>query len=171
MKQKHADKLYELADLIHAVARRLTAPADLKLGPCTPVEINVMRFISKNPGTSVNVAATATLLFPSNLSRVLKSLIAKGLLRREVDDWDARTVRLYPTELARANMEHMRDVWSQALAGMTTDMATVELANTALRRIETELASRSPALGPRGGGLKASASDRSQPTRRKKHAR
>ena len=43
--EEQADRLYEIADLIHAVARRLAAPADLRPGPCTPVEINVMRRI------------------------------------------------------------------------------------------------------------------------------
>ena len=144
MKHQDADQLYQLADLVHAVARLLPAPADLKPGPCTPVEINVMQFIGKNPGTSASVAASATLLLPSNFSRVLKGLIAKGLLRREIDENDARGVRLYPTALANANTRHLRDAWSRALAGVATDMATVELVNAALRRIETELALGAP---------------------------
>lgn len=144
MTEERTDTLYELADLIHALARQLGAPADLRPGPCTPVEISVMRFISKNPGTSARAAANATRLPSSNFSRVIKSLISKGLLLRKADERDARSVRLYPTEMAEANMERMRAFWSQALEGTTADPATLDLVNMTLRRIESELASEAP---------------------------
>lgn len=154
MAEEQADRLYELADLIHAVARQLGTPADLRPGPCTPVEISVMRFISRNPGTSARTAANATRLPSSNFSRVIKGLIAKGLLLRKADERDARSVRLYPTEMAKANMERMRAFWSRALEGTTAEPATLDLINTTLRRIESELVSEAQvpaqAVGRRG---------------------
>jgi DNA-binding MarR family transcriptional regulator len=138
---RRTDTLYELADAIHALARQLAAPAALRPGPCTPVEISVMRYISRHPGTAARVAAQATRLPSSNFSRVSKSLMAKGLLRREADAHDARGVRLYPTELAQANSELMRAAWSRALAGTRADPATLELVTTTLRHIEADLVS------------------------------
>ncbi len=142
MTEEQAEKLYQLADLIHAVARQLGAPADLRPGPCTPVEISVMRFISRNPGSSARVAAAATRLASSNFSRVIKGLISKGLLRRETDGQDARGVRLYPTDLAKANEAQMRRAWSAALAGAAPDLHTIDLVNAVLWDIEAELALR-----------------------------
>jgi MarR family transcriptional regulator, temperature-dependent positive regulator of motility len=141
--EEQADRLHELADLIHAVARQLVVPADLRPGLCTPVEISVMRFVSQNPGTSARMAANATLLPSSNFSRIVKGLISKGLLRREADKSDARIARLHPTELAKANSEQMRAVWNKALEDIVPDPATMEIVNDTLRRIEAALILRS----------------------------
>jgi len=140
-----AETLYELADLIHAIARQLAVPADLRPGPCTALEISVMRFVVKNPGTSAGAAAQATRLPSSNFSRLIKGLVLKGLLRRETDDRDARAVRLYPTGMALSNRESMREAWSRSLDGTASDLATLDLVNSALRQIESELAARSQA--------------------------
>jgi len=142
MTEEEADRLYELAGLIHAVARQLDAPADLRPGPCTPVEISVMRFVSLNPGTSARAAADATRLATSNFARVIKGLILKGLLRREPDERDARGVCLYPTELAKENSARMRAEWSAALADTAPDPAAVAYVNATLRGIEAGLAAR-----------------------------
>jgi DNA-binding MarR family transcriptional regulator len=137
---ERADRLHELADLVHAVARQLGAPAGLRPGPCTPIEISVMRFVCRNPGASAGAAAKATLLPSSNFSRIIKGLVAKGLLMREVDAQDARSVRLHPTALARANMDQMRVAWSAALDGLTVDLGEIERVNVTLREVEAELA-------------------------------
>lgn len=142
MAEERADRLHELAELVHAVARRLGVPADLGSGPCSPVEISVIRHVCKNPGTSAGAAATATLLASSNFSRVLKGLIARGLVRREADDRDARGVRLYPTDLARSNMLQMREAWSRILDGAGVDLDRIELVNDTLARIESDLAAK-----------------------------
>jgi DNA-binding MarR family transcriptional regulator len=109
---------------------------------CTPVESAVMRFIDRNPGSSARAASEATLLPSSNFSRALRGLEDKGLVRREVDARDARGVRLYPTERARENLRHLRDTWSRALEGIVDEPETIDLVNTTLRRIESELVAR-----------------------------
>lgn len=159
MTEEEADRLYELADLLHAVARQIGAPADLRPGPCTPVEISVMRHVRRNPGTSAGAAAQATGLPTSNFSRVLKGLVAKGLIRRDTDDRDARGVRLYQTDLAQQNDARMRTAWSHALDGLLPDAATTRTVTEALRRIERGLDDRpgrqgrdspaDPGAGPR----------------------
>ena len=87
---------------------------------CAPVESIVLRLIDRIPGTSARVAAEATLLPSSNFSRVLRGLEKKGLVRRDIDPHDSRSVRLYPTARARENLQHLREEWSQTLGGSST---------------------------------------------------
>lgn len=149
MNDDDASRLFELADLIHAVGRQLRSPGNLEPGPCSPVEINVMRYIKQNPGTSARAAADASLLPSSNFSRVINGLIAKGLVRREADNRDARAVRLYPTAITEANTARMRDAWSKALDGIVDDPATIEFLNATLRHIERGLIERRKTSGER----------------------
>ena len=142
MDKDHVSPLVELADLIHGIGRQLRPPSDLEPGLCTPVEITVMRFINLNPGTSARAASTATLLPSSNFSRVVRGLEAKGLVRRESDARDARSVRLYPTSLAEKNLKRLRDAWSHSLEGIIEDPKTIKAINKTLRRIEAELIAR-----------------------------
>ncbi|AJY45323.1 MarR family winged helix-turn-helix transcriptional regulator [Martelella endophytica] len=140
MGKEHDAALYELADLVHAVARQLPAPSNLEPGPCTPIEISVMRFVGRNPGVSARRAADACGLPTSNFSRVLKGLVAKGLLERLADPKDARIAHLHPTERAMKNSLRMRDAWSAALGGAALDPDTIATVTQALRRIEAHLA-------------------------------
>ncbi|MFJ2905578.1 MarR family winged helix-turn-helix transcriptional regulator [Streptomyces sp. NPDC087212] len=142
MSDAEAASLHELADLIVAVGRQLRPPSDPAFEPCTPIEISVMRFIHRNPGTSAREAATATLLPTSNFSRVLRGLEKRDLVDRVVDERSARSVRLYPTDKARQNLQYLRDNWDQTLRGIIDDPATIDIVNTTLRRIEKELAAR-----------------------------
>ncbi|MFJ8335396.1 MarR family winged helix-turn-helix transcriptional regulator [Streptomyces sp. NPDC094437] len=142
MSDAEAASLHELADLIVAVGRQLRPPSDPAFEPCTPIEISVMRFIHRNPGTSAREAATATLLPTSNFSRVLRGLEKRDLVDRVVDERSARSVRLYPTDKARQNLQYLRDNWDRTLRGIIDDPATIDIVNTTLRRIEKELAAR-----------------------------
>jgi len=135
-------RLFDLADLIFAVARQIRPAHDRSTDMCTPVESIVMRFIDRHPGTSARAAAEATQLPSSNLSRVLRSLDEKGLVRREVDAADSRRVNVYPTARARENLDHLRDSWSQTLEGIVDDGETIDRVNMTLRHIEEELTAR-----------------------------
>lgn len=131
--------LSELADLIHGVSRQLRPPADLQPGPCTPMEITVMRYVHRNPGTSARNAADALFLPSSNFSRIVRGLEEKGLVRRADDAQDGRGVRLHPTALADENQKRLSDAWQGALQGIIEDPQTIALVNATLRRIETAL--------------------------------
>ncbi len=139
---EEVSRLFDLADLIFAVGRQIRPAHDRSTEMCTPVESIVMRYVDRNPGTSARAAAEATLLPSSNLSRVLRGLEKKGLVRRDTDIHDSRCVRIYPTARARENLQHLREAWSQTLEGIVDDAETIDLVNTTLRRIETELAWR-----------------------------
>ena len=147
MTDDEADRLFDLADLILAVGRQLRASPGYSPGWCTPVEGAVMRFIDRNPGTSARAASEATLLPSSNFSRALRGLEEKGLVRRDVDTRDARSVQLYLTGRAQENRQNLRQAWSRTLEGTVGDPETVDVVNTALRRIENELIARRPRAG------------------------
>lgn len=140
MSEEQNAELYELADLVHAVARQLPAPSNLEPGPCTPIEINVMRFVGNNPGVSARAAADACGLPTSNFSRVLRGLVAKGLVERRSDPRDARVVHLHPTDRALKNTLRMREAWAAKLRGAALDHETVTTVSQALRRIVAHLA-------------------------------
>jgi DNA-binding MarR family transcriptional regulator len=137
-----ASRLFELADLILAVGRQIYASKDVPAEPWTPLEIAVMRFIDRNPGTSASAAAEATQLISSNFSRALRGLETKGLVRRDVDQHDGRRVRLYPTPQAHDNLQRLRDVWSRLLDGIVNDPEEIDTTISTLRRLETELTAR-----------------------------
>ncbi|MCG3750244.1 MarR family winged helix-turn-helix transcriptional regulator [Amycolatopsis sp. Poz14] len=135
------EQLFELADLILAVARHINAAKEANAESGTPLEGAVMRFVDRHPGTTVNAAAEATQMISSNVSRAVRGLENKGLLRREADPDDARRVRLYPTEKAADNLQRLRDTWSALLEG--TKPAEASALITALQGIETRLVARS----------------------------
>ena len=142
MNDDEVSRLFDLADLILAVGRQLQSLPGYSPEWCTPLESAVMRFIDRNPGTSARAASDATLLPPSNFSRALRGLEEKGLVRREADARDARSVRLYPTGRARENLQHLRDTWSLALKEIVGDPEAIDFVNATLRRIESELTAR-----------------------------
>jgi DNA-binding MarR family transcriptional regulator len=137
------NRLFELADLILAVGRQIRSAQDRSIEMCTPVESAVMRSISRSPGTSARAASEATQLPSSNFSRVLRSLEEKGLVRSEADQWDGRCIRLYPTERAHQNLQHLRESWSRTLEGIVDDPHAIEFVNATLRQIESGLSSAS----------------------------
>jgi MarR family transcriptional regulator, temperature-dependent positive regulator of motility len=140
--EEQTSRLFELADLILAVGRQIHASKEFAAESWTPLESAVMRFIDRNPGTSASAAAEATQLISSNFSRAVRSLEKKGLVRRDVDQHDARRVRLYPTAQAHDNLQRLRDVWSRLLDGIVPDPEQIEVVNSTLRRIETQLIER-----------------------------
>jgi DNA-binding MarR family transcriptional regulator len=134
--------LSDLAELILAVGRLIQPPGDQSIGTCTPIESSVMRFISRNPGTSARAASEATLLTSSNFSRVLRGLEEKGLVSRKADANDARRASLYPTGLARESRRRLGEEWYRLLGGIEDDPAKIDQLIATLRRIESELVSR-----------------------------
>lgn len=139
-----ASSLFELADSILAISRHIYATKAFALHGWTPIESAVMRFVDRNPGTTARAAAEATQLISSNFSRALRGLEKKGVVRREVDDEDARRVRLYPTESAQRNLQLLHELWTNLLDGIIDDPAELDQVNAVLRRIEAALVGRGP---------------------------
>ena len=144
-------RLADLADAVVGVLRQLRLPTDPAFVDCTPVEISVMRVINRNPGASAREVSEATLLPSSNFSRVLRALESKGLVSRDVDERDARVVRLSPTERAQESTEALRETWSDTLSGIVQDPAELDLVVKTLRHIENVLISRRQTARDRSG--------------------
>ncbi|MEU5629774.1 MULTISPECIES: MarR family winged helix-turn-helix transcriptional regulator [Streptomyces] len=143
MDDKHSSQLFELADLILAVGRHINAAKEADAESGTPLEGAVMRFIDRHPGATVSAAAEATQMISSNVSRAVRGLENKGLVRRDTDPRDARRVRLYPTPKAAENLQRLRDTWTRLLDGTVTDADQIDTLTAALHDIETRLVARS----------------------------
>lgn len=140
--KKDATHLSDLAELILGVGRLLQLPGDQSFPTGTPIEISVLRFINRNPGTSARAASEATLLTSSNFSRVLRGLEERELVTREVDANDARRVSLYPTALATETRRRLGEEWYRLLQGIEGDSAKINHLIATLQRIEVALVSR-----------------------------
>jgi DNA-binding MarR family transcriptional regulator len=137
--EERTERLFELADLILAVGRHIQASKEAGAESGTPLEGAVMRFVDRNPGATASAVAEATQLISSNFSRAVRGLETKGLIRREVDQQDARRVRLYPTGKAAENLRRLRDIWSHLLDGAVAESGDIDAAISTLRHIETQL--------------------------------
>ena len=142
MIEEQTSRLFELADLILAVGRHIEASKEAEVGSGTPLQGAVMRYIDRHPGTTAGAAAEATQLISSNFSRAVGGLEKAGLVRREVDQHDARRVRLYPTEKAQENLQRLREIWSRLLEETVADPDEIDAAISTLRHIETRLVAR-----------------------------
>jgi MarR family transcriptional regulator, temperature-dependent positive regulator of motility len=143
VESKQNPRLFELADLILAVGRHINAAKEADAESGTPLEGAVMRYIDRNPGATVSAAAEATQMISSNVSRAVRGLEEKGLVRRDADQHDARRVRLYPTRKAAENLQRLRDIWTRLLDGTVTDADEIDTLIAALQTIETRLVARS----------------------------
>ncbi|WP_439381335.1 MarR family winged helix-turn-helix transcriptional regulator [Amycolatopsis lexingtonensis] len=142
MDEQQTSRLFELADLVLAVGRHIAASKGAEIESGTPLQGAVMRYIDRNPGTTASAAAEATQLISSNFSRAVRGLEAAGLVRRDVDQHDARRVRLYPTGKAQENLLRLRAAWSHLLEGTVTDDGEIDAVIATLRKIETGLVAR-----------------------------
>ena len=110
-----AEQLADLADLVMAVARavRAQAAADPAVLELSATEITVLRYLDHHPDVGPSAVADATGLQRSNMSRALRDLEAKGLVRRSSDPVDSRQAVLRSTELAAENLSRMRGIWAR----------------------------------------------------------
>ncbi|MEV6784780.1 MarR family transcriptional regulator [Streptomyces sp. NPDC051098] len=143
MDAKRNPQLFELADLILAVGRHINAAKEADAESGTPLEGAVMRYIDRHPGTTVSSAAEATQMISSNVSRAVRGLEKKGLVRRDTDEHDARRVRLYPTPKAAENLQQLHATWTRLLDGTVTDADDIDTLIAALQNIETRLVTQS----------------------------
>ena len=148
--EAQSSSLFELADLILAISRYVQASKGFAAQGWTPIESAVMRFVDRNPGTTASAAAEATQLISSNFSRALRALETKGLVRRDVDQQDARRVRLYPTDSAHENLQLLHELWTGLLGGIIDDPEDIDRVNAVLRRIESGLVARARGQAPPG---------------------
>ena len=111
------EQLADFADLVLAVGRALKArvaehPSVFDL---SVTEVTVLRYLDHHPDVSPSTVAAATGLQRSNMSRALRELEAKGLVKRSSDPADHRGAVLRSTELAAENLRTLRGIWARLL--------------------------------------------------------
>lgn len=112
-----AEQLADLADVVMAVARAIKAHAasEASVVELSATEVTVLRYLDHHPEVGPSAVADATGLQRSNLSRALRDLEAKGLVRRSADPADSRHVVLRSTELAAENLSRLREIWARLI--------------------------------------------------------
>lgn len=139
-----AEQLADLADVVMAVARavKAQAAADPAVLDLSATEITVLRYLDHHPDVGPSAVAAATGLQRSNMSRALRDLEAKGLVRRSPDPVDSRHAVLRSTGLAAENLSRLRAIWAR-LVGDALDASGEQhdLASTLalLRALESGL--------------------------------
>lgn len=130
----HTERLADLADLILALSRAIKArtATDPTLINLSATEVTVLRFIDHHPDASPSAVAAGTGLQRSNLSRAVRDLEHKALVRRTADPTDSRQSLLRSTKLAAENLARIRAVWSTMLAEAVPDPQPADL-DAALR--------------------------------------
>lgn len=132
----------DLADLALIIAREIQfrGYSDERAVQLSPSEGMVMRHLQGDPAAPPSRIAAATGLQRTNLSTVLRSLEAKGLIERHVSPDDRRGVAVHLTERGRTNYAVVRQEWAAAVSaaagGDTGDLdATLKL----LKAVESGL--------------------------------
>jgi DNA-binding MarR family transcriptional regulator len=119
--EPHRDAARELAvvlhDLVWLLPRTLDAEvedsAELESLPAS--ELEVMRLLVRRPGLTVSQVAAELGLQRTNASAAVRTLLGRGLLRRERDPADGRVSRLSPTPRAQENRDRREAAWAAAL--------------------------------------------------------
>lgn len=92
-----------------------------KLGLTTP-KMRALAVLSVMDGLPIGQLAVHAIVEQSTLSRAVDALQAEGLVRREADSADSRTIRVYITGSGRAAFEtlwpHMAETYLAMFAGI-----------------------------------------------------
>lgn len=116
-----------LFHLVHAVKRRLQQQAEqLNLG-IAPMHIRVIKIIDrKAPCTAVDIASFLG-RDKAQVTRLLNTLIEKGLITREPNPEDKRSHFLHTTKAGDTIVEEIRKIDEETLEIMTRNLNTEEL--------------------------------------------
>ena len=115
----HADSRWaDLADLALVIAReiQIRGYTDERAQPLSASEGMVMRYLQTDSGAPPGRIADATGIQRNNLSPVLRTLEAKGLIERRILPEDRRGVTVHATDLGRTNYTVVRQEWADAVA-------------------------------------------------------
>src|ERR1700733_14611830 len=127
-----AAELLAAMGAVRRVARRAVRTAS-QAEPLPPARSELLRLAARRPGIGVAEAAAELRLAPNSVSTMVSKLTEDGLLSRDRDATDGRSVRLTVTEAGAARIEQWRDI-------------RADLAGRALERLG-EAGPRGPAAG------------------------
>ncbi|MFG3713257.1 MarR family winged helix-turn-helix transcriptional regulator [Micromonospora sp. NPDC047730] len=139
MTDETVDQLSGALGDLHRVLRRA---ASQRAGSVAlpDAQVEVLRLVQRQPGVGVREAAERLGTAPNTVSTLVGELTSAGLLQRDRDPVDRRTVRLELTDAARERIaaygRHRRDLLGAALAGLDdADREALLAAAPALRRL------------------------------------
>ena len=101
---------------------RKRAREDWPLEPLATAQVELLRAVRSRPGVSVGEAAAELRIAPNTASTLAHQLVSAGLVRREADDRDRRTVRLTVTGTAERRMAAWHDRRHQVLGAALTQL-------------------------------------------------
>jgi len=99
---------------LHRTLRK-RAREDWPLEPLATAQVELLRTVRRRAGISVGEAAAELRIAPNTASTLANQLVAAGLVRREPDARDRRTVRLAVTDAAEQRMAAWNDRRHQVL--------------------------------------------------------
>lgn len=115
----------DLVEVLSGVRRAVRRAAPPVFGPLTGSQVELLRLIRTEPGTSVADVATRLRLAPNTVSTLVGQLVDAGMQVRDVDDRDRRVARLRMTRQAAERLEEWRALRlvavTEALAGLDPD--------------------------------------------------
>ena len=121
-----------LHDLAWLLPRTVDPESEAGLDALPGSELEVMRLLVRRPGLTVGAVARELGLQPPNASASVRTLIARGLLARERDPDDGRSVRLRPTARAIENRNRREVAWARVLGERIVSLPAADRAR--LRR-------------------------------------
>ena len=136
-----------LRDLAWTIHRRVPEIAGLEPLPST--ELAVLKHVIEAPGVTVTALAHHLGLRQSNTSAALRTLVTRGLVRREQSTVDRRLTLVFPTDVALTDSTLISAAWSgemrEALDRLDpADVAAIEAAAGAMARLDTALRENAP---------------------------
>jgi DNA-binding MarR family transcriptional regulator len=141
-----------LTPALYALGRvlRLRGSAEAGLPALPPSDVEVLRQVLDAPGIGVGSLAQGLGMHASNVSTIVRGLVAEGLVRREPDPHDRRAVQLFPTMAAVQGMAMIEQAWAEIFAGSLATLseeqrAALSAAAPALRSLASALRSQHPA--------------------------
>nr|BFE61349.1 MarR family transcriptional regulator [Dactylosporangium thailandense] len=116
-----ADALASQLNGVRRVLRRRLR-AGLAVPALTGSQVELLRLVESAPGTGVSAAAAQLHLAGNSVSTLVNHLTEAGLLRREQDPADRRSVRLFLTDAAAARLNAWREARISLLATALDDL-------------------------------------------------
>lgn len=127
---------------VRRTARRVSQIYDRHLEPygLTITQFGIMAQVRSEPGLSIGGLAERMVMDPTSLTRALKPLERRGLVRLDPDPQDRRTRRLSLTAGGLADLKAARPGWSAAQAEVRAHLGEAASADLVARLDETLMA-------------------------------
>lgn len=135
------DVAEQLHGLMHAFRSHLREAGRSREQTLAPMEAKALNFFARQPGSTAADLVAHSGRDKAQIARLIKPLLAAGLLAREADAADGRHVRLRATDAGRAMHRAMQQQRKRLAARLVEGLSAQELAqlNQLLARLRGNL--------------------------------